>query len=114
MTLQLANLVAATGCSKDVGAAFLGPINTISPKWGIITAKRLAHFLAQAAHESARFTRLQENLNYSSEGLLSTFPKYFASIEVAREYHRQPEKIANRVYANRMGNGDEASGDGWR
>ena len=64
-------------------------------------------------HESANFTVVRENLNYSAEALLKVFPKYFSSIEHAKHYARQPEKIANRVYANRMGNGDDESGDGW-
>ena len=82
-------------------------------KFGINTKLRMAHFLAQCAHESAGFTAVTENLNYSADGLLKTFPKYFTP-EQAREYARQPERIANRVYASRMGNGPEASGDGWR
>lgn len=74
----------------------------------------LAHFLSQVAHESANFTAVRENLNYSAEGLLKTFPKYFKTKQEADAYARQPEKIANRVYASRMSNGDEASGDGWK
>ena len=79
----------------------------------INTKNRLACFLAQAAHESGEFNITTENLNYSEQGLLTVFKKYFTA-ETAKTYARQPEKIANRVYANRMGNGDEASGDGWR
>ena len=70
-----------------------------------------AHFFGQCAHESANFTVSEENLNYSAEGLLRTFPKYFDAAS-AREYARQPERIANRVYGNRMGNTD--IGDGWK
>jgi len=73
----------------------------------------LAHFMGQCHVESAGFTAVMENLNYSSQGLLGTFPKYFNST-TAPLYQRNPEKIANKVYANRMGNGDEASGDGWK
>jgi len=69
--------------------------------------------VAQFHHESASFTTFEENLNYSAAGLLDTFPKYFTPSQ-AVAYARQPERIANRVYANRMGNGNEASGDGWR
>lgn len=69
---------------------------------------------AQAAHESAQFKLVRENLNYSSEGLLRTFPKYFKTAADAAAYARQPVKIGNRVYANRMGNGNEASGDGYK
>lgn len=82
-------------------------------KFGINTPLRLAHFLAQVAHESGDFKHTEENLNYSAEGLKKIFPKYFLN-DTALSYARQPEKIANRVYANRMGNGDEQSGDGWK
>lgn len=75
---------------------------------------RQAAFLAQIGHESAAFTAVRENLNYSHRALRNIFGKYFPTDELAKQYARQPEKIANRVYANRMGNGDEASGDGWR
>ena len=78
----------------------------------INTPKRIAAFLAQTHHESGGYVWLTENLNYSAEGLLRVFPKYFPSMDIAKAYARQPDKIANRTYANRMGNGDEASGDG--
>jgi putative chitinase len=78
-----------------------------------LSPEATAHFFAQCAHESGNFILFTENLNYSAEGLLRIFPKYFDAI-TARQYARQPERIANRAYANRMGNGDEASGDGWR
>jgi putative chitinase len=87
-------------------------LNTYLPPAGIITPEQVARFISQTAHESADYSILVENLNYSEPGLLSTFGKYF-SAGVAKTYARQPEKIANRVYANRMGNDDEASGDGW-
>ena len=73
---------------------------------------RLAHFLSQVAHESANFKVLYENLNYSAAGLLKVFPRYFNAITAA-QFARKPQLIANRVYANRIGNGNEASGDGW-
>lgn len=73
-----------------------------------------AHFIGQIDHETAGFKYDRENLNYSTQGLLKTFGRYFPTEELARQYARKPEKIANRVYANRMGNGDEASGDGWK
>lgn len=78
------------------------------------TPLRLAHFLAQCSHESDNFRLVRENLNYSSEGLKTTFKKYFHTEALAIAYARKPEKIGSRVYANRMGNGDEASGDGWK
>jgi len=86
----------------------------ILPEYEINTPERVASWLAQCAHESGYFKFLRENLNYRAESLLKTFPKYFKTLEEAKQYERQPEKIANRVYANRMGNGDEASGDGFR
>jgi len=79
----------------------------------IPTIEGLSHFMGQCDHESTAFTRLAENLNYSSQGLLGTFGKYFDR-KTASLYQRNPEKIANRVYANRMGNGSEESGDGWK
>lgn len=81
--------------------------------FNIKSNKALASFLAQCGHESAGFTQFTENLNYSVEGIKRVFPKYFRDVDPA-DYARNPEKLANRVYANRMGNGDESSGDGWR
>jgi len=80
----------------------------------IDTSLRKAHFLAQVSEESQWFKYNKENLNYSDKALRSVFGKYFPTQELATSYARQPEKIANRVYANRMGNGDESSGDGWK
>jgi putative chitinase len=88
-------------------------LNIKLPAYGIDNRKRVASFLAQVGHESAGFTARAENLNYSAAGLLKTFPRYFNSATAAA-YARQPERIANRVYANRMSNGPEASGDGWK
>lgn len=84
------------------------------PQFEIVTPARVAGFIAQCQHESLDFTILQENLNYSAKGLRGVFGKYFPSDDLANAYARKPEMIANRVYASRMGNGDEASGDGWR
>lgn len=81
---------------------------------GIDTINEVASFLAQVAHESNDFTRLEENLNYSAERLMQVWPKRFTSLEFAQRYARAPEILANYVYANRIGNGDGASGDGWR
>lgn len=80
-------------------------------KFGIVPALEKAHFLAQLAHESMGFKVMRENLNYSAQGLVKTWPKRFDA-QSAALYARQPEKIANKVYANRLGNGNEASGDG--
>ena len=83
-------------------------------KYEINTVNRAAGFLAQCGHESNGFTVLKENLNYSADGLNKIFKKYFPTVESAQPYARNPEKIANKVYANRMSNGDEASGDGYK
>jgi putative chitinase len=79
-----------------------------------MTPERAAHFFAQTAHESGNFKAFAENLNYGTSGLTTTFKKYFPTTEKALLYERKPEKIANLVYGNRMGNGDEASGDGFK
>lgn len=89
-------------------------LDIIISDYEINTVDRMANFLGQCAHESLNFTKLHENLNYGKEGLRSVFRKYFSTDGLADMYARQPEKIANRVYANRMGNGDEQSGDGWK
>jgi len=85
----------------------------IKEVFNIQSNEMLAHFMGQCHVESAGFTAVMENLNYSSQGLLGTFPKYFNK-DSAPLYQRNPEKIANKVYANRMGNGNELSGDGWK
>lgn len=89
--------------------------NELFPKYEINTVNRVSGFLAQCGHESNDFTVLKENLNYSADGLNKVFPKYFKNAgRNANDYARNPEKIANVVYANRMGNGDISSGDGWK
>ncbi|NYZ65127.1 glycoside hydrolase family 19 protein [Endozoicomonas sp. SM1973] len=93
---------------------FLPVLNQEMPLVEIITRLRQAHFISQLAHESSSFRRLEENLNYSKTALERVFGKYFPTPALAEQYQRKPEAIANIVYANRMGNGDEASGDGWR
>lgn len=95
-------------------AALAEALNKYLDKYEINTKNRLAGFLAQCGHESADFTVLKENLNYGAKGLLTTFKKYFPDEATALKYERKPEAIANRVYAQRMGNGNEASGDGWK
>jgi putative chitinase len=82
-------------------------------EYQINTPKRVAAFLAQCGHESGGFVFVSENLNYSASGLMRVFPKYFPTLDLAKQYERNPKKIASRVYANRMGNGDEASGEGF-
>lgn len=83
-------------------------------RFNINTPLRQAAFLAQCAHESREFTVTEENLNYSPDRLLAVFPKYFQTTDEANRYGRNPQAIANRVYANRMGNGPESSGDGYK
>lgn len=82
--------------------------------YGINTERRVAHFIAHLLHESVELNRLEENLNYSTAGLRKTFPRYFKTDAEAAAYAHNPQQIANRVYANRMGNDSEQSGDGWR
>lgn len=89
-------------------------IPSVINKFQINTSIRLTHFLSQCAHESGGFKLIIENLNYSTKGLLTIFPKYFKDASLAETYNRKPEKIASRVYGNRMGNGDESTGDGWK
>jgi putative chitinase len=89
-------------------------ISSILPEYEINTPQRVAAFLAQCAHESGGFVFLKENLNYKAASLRKVFPKYFPDDATAAAYANKPERIANRVYANRMGNGPEDSGDGWR
>jgi len=92
----------------------IAQIPSIETKFEINTPLRLAHFLAQCGHESGGFKVLRENLNYGAKGLRSIFGKYFPTDALALAYERKPEKIANKVYANRMLNGDETSGDGYK
>lgn len=98
---------------------YLDPLKAAMELYNIDTERRVSHFLAQLAHESAGFTRLEENLNYSDQGLARVWPKRFRGADgqpnaLAKSLHRKPELIANHVYSNRMGNGDVASGDGWK
>lgn len=111
--LTLAQLVKIMPYAKERAAKFVGPLNAAMEQFQINTPARQAAFLAQVAHESAQLACLEENLNYKAEALMRVWPARFPA-KIATFYHRQPEKIANRAYANRMGNGDEDSGDGWR
>jgi putative chitinase len=98
---------------KNVSEWYEAMVETL-PQYGINDVARVSAFIAQCAHESGGFTLMQENLNYSADGLQKIFGKYFPNPQIATQYARQPEKIANRVYANRMGNGNQASGDGFK
>jgi putative chitinase len=110
-TIRLLDVMRDAGV--DRAAAFIGPLNQALIRWGITTNADIAAFLAQAAHESSQLRRLEENLNYSAEALVRVWPQRFTR-EQAEACAHQPEKIANKVYCARLGNGDEASGDGWR
>ncbi|MBB1487702.1 glycoside hydrolase family 19 protein [Oceanospirillum sediminis] len=101
------------GAKQEHIELYLHGINKACGDFGINTPLRVAHFLAQLAHESGSLRYVSENLNYSAKALRAVFGKYFPTDQEAEAFARQPEKIANRVYADRMGNGDEASGDGW-
>lgn len=107
-----------TICPKTKSAVlekYVEPLNIVTEYYEINkTVERLGGFLAQLSHESGGFNHIIENLNYSAKGLMTTFKKYFPTEELAKQYERKPEKIANRVYANRMNNGSESSGDGWK
>jgi putative chitinase len=98
----------------DIDSKWLQPLEDTFAKYDISTPQRQAAFIGQCAHESANFRTLTENLNYSAKGLMATWPSRFPTEAFANEYNRQPEKIANRVYGGRMGNGTEETGDGWR
>lgn len=101
------------GCGSPMAEKWAKPLTAAMERYEINTPTRQAAFLAQVMHESARFTALVENFNYRADRLVAVFPAYFDEHE-ALAYARQPSRIASRVYANRMGNGDEASGDGFR
>ena len=106
-------LVQSGTCTPELAAKFLAPLNKVCDKYEINTPLRIAGFLAQCGHESGGFRLTVENMNYSASRLLIVFERYF-NADSAKNYEFKPEKIANRVYADRMGNGDEASGDGWK
>jgi len=107
-------LVDAKLCGSNAAEKWVNPINETLERFEINTQEQVAAFLAQCSHESGHFTMVKENLNYSWEALRRVFPKYFPLDEVAMQYNRNPEKIANKVYGNRMGNGPESSGDGYK
>ena len=89
-------------------------MNNVFPTYDINTPQRVPAFLAQCGHESGGWTVFEENLFYSAQGLMKVFPKYFPTADLANAYAKQPEKIANRIYGGRMGNGPEDSGDGYK
>jgi putative chitinase len=95
-------------------AEWYNALNMILPDYEINTVPRVAAFIAQCAHESGNFRLLKENLNYRATSLTKVWPRHFPNMDIANQYAHKPEAIANRAYANRMGNGPEESGDGWR
>ena len=107
--MSLANTLAKLKISVD----WVEPLEEVFHRYEINTPERQAAFIGQCAHESMNFTKLEENMNYSAEGLMKTWPSRFPTLEAAKPYHRNPEKIANKVYGGRMGNGLEETGDGW-
>ena len=113
ITITQSQLEAILGHKKET-AEWTNVLNRVLPEFNIDTKARVAAFIAQCAHESGDFNTVKENLNYSADGLNKIFKKYFPTVESAQPYHRQPEKIANKVYGNRMGNGNEASGEGFK
>jgi putative chitinase len=114
---QVVAVANSTGLKLDklkghIPDAVIAMIPAVAQKFQIDSALRLAHFLAQCGHESGGFRLTKENLNYSAKGLNGIFKKYFPTLESALPYERKPEKIANKVYGGRMGNGPESTGDG--
>jgi putative chitinase len=110
--MSLAKLQAKIGVTAD-GAFGPGTLKAAAAHYKL-NKNRAAHFFAQCAHESGNWKATSENLNYGAKGLRGIFRRYFPTDALASAYERKPEKIANRVYANRMGNGPESSGDGWK
>ena len=97
-----------------IDPSLVDAFNETFQRWNILTPRQQAGFIGQCGHECGNFKILEENLNYRAETLMKLWPKRFPTLEFAKQYERKPQKIANMVYANRMGNRDEASGDGWR
>jgi putative chitinase len=113
MTITAEKLKEAFDLADGTAEKYITALNAAMTEFEINTPARRAMFLAQCCHESGHFRAVSENLNYKAESLARVFPKYFKDVDPS-DYAKQPEKIANRVYASRMGNGDEESGDGYR
>lgn len=112
--ITLEQLLSAAPAAKLRAATFIKPLNEAMNKYDITMPLRQSAFLAQIMHESGNLASTEENLNYGAKGLIATWPGRFPTLAIAQAYERNPEKIANKVYASRMGNRDEASGDGWK
>ena len=97
-----------------IGAEWVDPLNEVFERFSIVTKNQQAAFIGQCGHECGHFRILEENLNYRAETLMKLWPKRFPTLEIANQYAKNPKKIANMVYASRMGNRDESSGDGYR
>jgi putative chitinase len=108
------NTIDITRLNGHIPKNVISQIPMVIEKFEINTPLRLSHFLSQCAHESGGFRAVQENLNYSVSGLMSTFSRYFPSKTIAEQYARNPEKIASKVYGGRMGNGNENTKEGWK
>jgi len=113
MIISKETLSKAVSINLPVAAIWVDALNKVLVKYDINTNLRISHFLAQVCHECGKFSVLEENLNYKAESLVSVFPKYFTNTN-APSYAHNKIAIGNRVYANRMGNGNEASGDGYK
>ncbi|WP_040064430.1 glycoside hydrolase family 19 protein [Pseudomonas batumici] len=112
MAITLSQLLTIMPNARAQAGVFVPALNTAMNDYQIVTAQRVAAFLAQAGHESGQLQSVVENLNYGAQALVATWPSRFTP-DLAAQVARQPEQIANIVYASRMGNGDESSGDGW-
>lgn len=112
--LTIEELSKAVGCSQETADQWVGPLNEVMQAFAIWTPERQAGFLGQIAHESKRLSRLEEDLNYSASRLMKVWPNRFPTSEIASMYAHDPERLGNMVYSNRYGNGDQASGDGYR
>jgi len=97
-----------------LGTQWVEPLNETFERFGINTPKQQAAFIGQCSHECGNFTKLEEGLSYAADRLMKIWPRRFPNMEIAQRYARNPKALANNVYANRMGNRDEASGDGYR
>lgn len=111
--ITLSKFLAVFPRARDA-SSLVANINDLFLQMNIRQKEDVAMFLAQCGHESGEFTVFEENLNYSAESLMRVFPRHFPNLAIANQYARKPVDIANRVYANRMGNGPENSGDGWK
>lgn len=115
MVITQANLLRAVpNLNKARLNEFVASFNMYAVHFGINTPKRVAHYLSQVFTESGALSSTSENMNYSAQRLMQVWPSRFKTLEIANQYAHNPEKLANNVYANRMGNGSEASGDGWK